>query len=145
MKKLSILLHFCCVFLFHSQPFRLCLFRPICLCVRRADRPCHIRKKCPGAPLHGQHHENYDRFGRTGKQRSGRFGYREQNAAGTEGTSLYLKAGDKVTLRDLLYGLMLQSGNDAAIAIAEHVAGSVDEFAALMTARANNRREKYQL
>lgn len=59
-----------------------------------------------------------------------------KNAAGTEGTSLYLKAGDKVTLRDLLYGLMLQSGNDAAIAIAEHVAGSVDEFAALMTARA---------
>ena len=41
-----------------------------------------------------------------------------KNAAGTEGTSLYLKAGDKVTLRDLLYGLMLQSGNDAAIAIA---------------------------
>ena len=59
-----------------------------------------------------------------------------KNAAGTEGTSLYLKAGDKVTLWDLLYGLMLQSGNDAAIAIAEHVAGSVDEFAALMTARA---------
>ncbi len=59
-----------------------------------------------------------------------------KNAAGTEGTSLYLKAGDKVTLRDLLYGLMLQSGNDAAIAIAEHVAGSVDEFAALMTSRA---------
>lgn len=59
-----------------------------------------------------------------------------KNAAGTEGTSLYLKSGDKLTLRDLLYGLMLQSGNDAAIAIAEHVSGSVESFAAFMTARA---------
>lgn len=59
-----------------------------------------------------------------------------KNAAGTEGTSLYLKAGDKVLLLDLLYGLMLQSGNDAAIAIAEHISGSVDAFAAEMTSRA---------
>ena len=59
-----------------------------------------------------------------------------KNAAGTEGTSLYLKASDKVTLQDLLYGLMLQSGNDAAIAIAEHIAGSTEEFAVLMTDRA---------
>lgn len=58
------------------------------------------------------------------------------NAAGEEGTSLYLKAGQKVTMEDLLYGLMLQSGNDAAIAIAEGVAGSVDEFAKMMTERA---------
>lgn len=59
-----------------------------------------------------------------------------KNAAGTEGTSLYLKTGDKVSLEDLLYGLMLQSGNDAAIAIAEHISGSVEEFAKAMTARA---------
>lgn len=59
-----------------------------------------------------------------------------KNAAGTEGTSLYLKVGDKVLLQDLLYGLMLQSGNDAAIAIAEHIAGSVDAFATRMTTRA---------
>lgn len=58
------------------------------------------------------------------------------NAAGEEGTSLYLKAGQKATMEDLLYGLMLQSGNDAAIAIAEGVAGNVDKFAELMTARA---------
>ncbi len=59
-----------------------------------------------------------------------------KKAAGEEGTSLYLKAGQKVTMEDLLYGLMLQSGNDAAIAIAEGVSGSVEEFAILMTERA---------
>ena len=47
-----------------------------------------------------------------------------------------LKAGDIVRLRDLLYGLMLRSGNDAAVAIAEHVAGSVEEFAKLMNQEA---------
>lgn len=55
-----------------------------------------------------------------------------ENAAGTEGTSLYLKAQQQATMEDLLYGLMLQSGNDAAIAIAEGVSGSVSEFAVLM-------------
>ncbi len=59
-----------------------------------------------------------------------------KQAAGTEGTSLYLAAGDTVTLSDLLYGLLLQSGNDAAIAIAEHISGSVEQFAESMTARA---------
>ncbi len=59
-----------------------------------------------------------------------------KNAAGEEGTSLYLKQNQKVTMEDLLYGLMLQSGNDAAIAIAEGVSGSVEEFASLMTERA---------
>jgi D-alanyl-D-alanine carboxypeptidase (penicillin-binding protein 5/6) len=44
-------------------------------------------------------------------------------AAGTGGTSAKLKAGEKVTVRDLLYGLMLPSGNDAARAFAEHFAG----------------------
>lgn len=61
-----------------------------------------------------------------------------KNAAGCEGTSLYLKVGDKISMHDLLYGLLLQSGNDAAIAIAEHVAGSTEKFAILMTTRANN-------
>lgn len=61
-----------------------------------------------------------------------------KNAAGVEGTSLYLKAGEKISMEDLLYGLMLQSGNDAAIAIAEHIAGSTEEFALLMTSRAKN-------
>lgn len=47
-----------------------------------------------------------------------------------------LKEGDQITLRDLLYGLMLRSGNDAAVAIAEHISGSVEEFVVLMNAEA---------
>ncbi|MBO5929765.1 MAG: D-alanyl-D-alanine carboxypeptidase [Clostridia bacterium] len=61
-----------------------------------------------------------------------------KNAAGVEGTSLYLKPGEKIVMEDLLYGLLLQSGNDAAIAIAEHIAGSTEKFALLMTSRAKN-------
>ena len=57
-------------------------------------------------------------------------------AAGTGGSRLGLKKGDKITLRDLLYGLMLRSGNDAAIAIAEHVGGNVQGFADLMNEKA---------
>ncbi|WP_227395885.1 D-alanyl-D-alanine carboxypeptidase family protein [Jeotgalibacillus aurantiacus] len=53
-------------------------------------------------------------------------------AAATEGSSLYLPAGSKVTMEDLLYGLLLRSGNDAAVAIAEHVSGSVEDFSVLM-------------
>lgn len=44
----------------------------------------------------------------------------DEKSAGTEGSSLYLKAGEKITLKDLLYGLMLHSGNDAANAIANY-------------------------
>jgi serine-type D-Ala-D-Ala carboxypeptidase (penicillin-binding protein 5/6) len=57
-------------------------------------------------------------------------------AAGKEGSSLYLKAGEQITLRNVLYGLMLRSGNDAAMAIAEHVGGSVEGFAYLMNKKA---------
>ena len=57
-------------------------------------------------------------------------------ASGTEGSSLWLKTGEKLTLEELTYGLMLKSGNDAAVAIAEHLAGSVDAFALLMNKRA---------
>lgn len=51
---------------------------------------------------------------------------------GIEGTSLYLRKGDVYSTRDLLYALMLISGNDASVAIAEHVAGSTSEFVTLM-------------
>ena len=47
-----------------------------------------------------------------------------------------LKAGDRMTLRDLVYGLILRSGNDAAVSIAEHMSGSIEEFAKLMNAEA---------
>ena len=49
-------------------------------------------------------------------------------AAGVEGSSMYLKAGERMSLRDLLYGLMMVSGNDAAVALAVHAAGSVEAF-----------------
>ena len=57
-------------------------------------------------------------------------------AGGTGGSRLGLKRGDKTSVRDLLYGLMLRSGNDAAVALAEHVGGSVKEFAELMNEKA---------
>ncbi|MEK0314177.1 D-alanyl-D-alanine carboxypeptidase family protein [Cohnella sp. 56] len=57
-------------------------------------------------------------------------------AAGKEGSSIYLKAGEKMKLKDMLYGLMLRSGNDAAVAVAEHVGGSLEGFVYLMNAKA---------
>ena len=57
-------------------------------------------------------------------------------AAGIEGSSMYLKAGQAVSVRDLLYGLLLKSGNDAAVALAVHCAGSVEDFAAKMNEKA---------
>lgn len=53
-----------------------------------------------------------------------------------EGSSMYLKAGEKLTLEALLYGLMLPSGNDAALAVARCVSGSVEDFVAAMNAKA---------
>jgi D-alanyl-D-alanine carboxypeptidase len=57
-------------------------------------------------------------------------------AEGTEGSSIYLRAGEKIKLEDLVYGLMLRSGNDSAVAIAEHVGGSLEGFVYLMNAKA---------
>lgn len=51
-----------------------------------------------------------------------------REAAYTEGSSMYLKEGEELTLETLLYGLLLCSGNDAAVAVAEHVGGSVEGF-----------------
>lgn len=57
-------------------------------------------------------------------------------AVGVEGSSMYLKAGETYTIRELLYGLMLQSGNDAAQALAICAAGSVEAFVSDMNERA---------
>lgn len=57
-------------------------------------------------------------------------------AAGVEGSSLYLKAGEQVTLKTLLYGMLLHSGNDAATAVALVCAGSVEAFAQQMNEKA---------
>jgi D-alanyl-D-alanine carboxypeptidase (penicillin-binding protein 5/6) len=56
--------------------------------------------------------------------------------AGTDGSTSFLKLGSQVSLEDLLKGMIVQSGNDAAIALAEHTAGSEDAFANLMNAYA---------
>lgn len=48
------------------------------------------------------------------------------------GSAVYIEVGEKLTIKDLLYGLMLRSGNDAAIVLAKNVAGSNDNFAKLM-------------
>ena len=55
-----------------------------------------------------------------------------REAAYTEGSSMYLKEGETLTLETLLYGLLLCSGNDAAVAIAQHVGGTVSGFVKLM-------------
>lgn len=59
-----------------------------------------------------------------------------KKAGNTGGSRLGLKAGDKITVNDLLYGLMLRSGNDAAVALAEYASGSIGEFAKLMNQKA---------
>lgn len=57
-------------------------------------------------------------------------------AAGTRGSSINLRAGQKFTLKELLYGMLMNSGNDAAVAIAEHIGGSVEAFAVMMNNKA---------
>ena len=59
-----------------------------------------------------------------------------KKAAGTGGSRLGLKTGDKITIKDLLYGLLLVSGNDAAVALAETCSGSVSDFADIMNEKA---------
>ncbi|WIF96439.1 MULTISPECIES: D-alanyl-D-alanine carboxypeptidase family protein [Pontibacillus] len=59
-----------------------------------------------------------------------------KRAVYTEGSSIYLEEGEKMKLEDLVYGLMLRSGNDAAMAIAEHVGGSMEGFVYLMNQKA---------
>ncbi len=59
-----------------------------------------------------------------------------KEAVGVEGSSIYLKLGEKISVLDLLYGLMLRSGNDSAMAIAIHTAGSVSKFVELMNEKA---------
>lgn len=59
-----------------------------------------------------------------------------KEAVGIEGSSIYLKAGEVLTIQELLYGLMLHSGNDAAVALAIYCGGTIDGFAALMNDKA---------
>ena len=59
-----------------------------------------------------------------------------KNAAGQPEVKLGMKEGESYVLKDLLYSLMLESHNDSAVAIAEHIGGSVEGFAGLMNEKA---------
>lgn len=60
-----------------------------------------------------------------------------KEAVGIEGSSIYLEAGEEIRFKDLLYGMMLRSGNDAATAIAIIIGGSVENFVEMMNERAS--------
>lgn len=57
-------------------------------------------------------------------------------AAGVEGSTLWLERGEQMRMRDMLYGMMMVSGNDATVAVAEHISGTLPAFAKKMTRRA---------
>ena len=61
-----------------------------------------------------------------------------EKAVGVEGSSIYLVANEKISIKDLLYGLMLQSGNDCAVALALYHSGTVEAFAEEMNLRARS-------
>ena len=60
-----------------------------------------------------------------------------KEAVGIEGSSMYLQEGEILTIQELLYGLMLHSGNDAAVALAIYCGGTVEGFAGLMNDKAH--------
>ena len=59
-----------------------------------------------------------------------------KKAATTGGSEVGIVAGSEVTLESLMYGMLLKSGNDCAVAIAEHIGGSVEDFAKMMNKKA---------
>ena len=61
-----------------------------------------------------------------------------KEAVGIEGSSMYLQEGEVLTIQELLYGLMLRSGNDAAVALAIYCGGTVEGVAELMNDKARN-------
>ena len=61
-----------------------------------------------------------------------------REAVGIEGSSMYLQEGEVLTIQELLYGLMLRSGNDAAVALAIYCGGTVEGFAELMNDKARS-------
>lgn len=65
-----------------------------------------------------------------------------KEAVGIEGSSMYLEEGEVLTIQDLLYGLMLRSGNDAAVALAIYCGGTVEGFSQLMNDKARQLRMK---
>ena len=62
----------------------------------------------------------------------------DDRAIGIEGSSVYLRKGEQLSVRELLYCMMLRSGNDSAVALALHMADSVESFADIMNIRAES-------
>lgn len=62
----------------------------------------------------------------------------DKTAVGVEGSSIYLKQNEQISVKDLLYGLMLRSGNDSAVALAVACSGSVENFAKEMNEKAKS-------
>lgn len=61
-----------------------------------------------------------------------------KNASLADGSKIYIREGEKISVKDLLYGLTLASANDCAVALAEHISGSTEEFAKLMNEKAKS-------
>ena len=61
-----------------------------------------------------------------------------KNAEMTDGSKIYLTEGEKISVKELLYGLILASANDCAVALAEHISGSTEKFAELMNEKAKS-------
>ena len=96
------------------------------LCEKQADKPCRIASttKIMTAVVVLEHCAPEEEF------------VIPPEATNVEGSSIYLQPGEVLTIRELLYGMMLQSGNDAAIALALACSGSVEEFVVLMNLKA---------
>lgn len=62
----------------------------------------------------------------------------DEESVGVEGSSIYLQEGEKIRLKELIYGLMLRSGNDSAVAIANHISGSLEDFVADMNEKSRS-------
>lgn len=87
-------------------------------------------------PAHGQYHENYDLYPGSGERKGEDTVKASSNAASQPKVHLGVREGEEYRLEDLLYALMLESYNDAAVMIAEHIGGSVEGFAAMMNEKA---------
>ncbi len=94
-----------------------------------------MKKRAPGDG-ECQYDQNTDMYHCTGKLRPGQRSDREYACSVTAESSSGYAEGQKFYLKDLLYGLMLESYNDCAVAIAEHIAGTTGDFAKLMNDKA---------
>ena len=137
MRKLSILLSFCIIFSFQILNIQIVSARP-----GVSAQGAVLIEQQSGRILFGHRHRERLGPASTTKIMTAivAFEYGDitdivtisEHAAAVEGSSMWLEAGEKISLEHLIWGLMLASGNDAATAIAEHISGSEEKFAELM-------------